>query len=306
MADNDYIGNIINSNWNAYNSGFLRQTPSWMRGRMRSADPANLTRFRSPNAGIQQQWSGEEMRPITTRSVAGEVIGKLNKARSDWQDLKEASAQLQQQANVPQLPTAPLPSPSPNAQPYRPTVAPTLPTAPLPAPAPNAQPYQPTVAPKLPSSTLPPPPPNAQPFGAPPQNPAFPAPGTTPVRPPLTPQQQEVVSKFEEVRKNRPTAQVAPATERAPVDRSWLNPPMNTPVVTRKTPRDLSKFTPQQQQAIRGVGKVRQERRKAGREAQQEQAPASQPAKTRSNNRKSKGNDGSNIESSNFVPDFLK
>jgi len=147
------------------------------------------------------------------------------------------------------------------------TSTPTPPPPPAPAPA--------SLVPTLPVTPLVPPPPGASPMGKPrPTLRISPTFTKTPVEE-LTPQQQTAVAGVSD----RPTLRVSPPTPRpapTPIERPRFKINMERVTPEPPAPRGL---TPQQQQAIEGVQRMKAER------SASTPPPASKPAKTRAQRR---------------------
>jgi hypothetical protein len=152
MADNDsdYIGNLSTSRWQSMNASYLNRTPSWMQGEFKQGNRTQQNKYQAPNAGVQQSWSGGEIRDTRTKpgatADAVNAIGQGFVSRNLNRQAQAQQAQQSQQAgqnfynqyvglaNKAQYQAA-----------FQKAPAPTLPTAPLQPPALNATPYNPAL-----------------------------------------------------------------------------------------------------------------------------------------------------------------
>jgi len=167
---------------------------------------------------------------------------------------------------------------------------------PPPPPAPEPEPVIPT----LPVTPLVPPPPGATPMGKPrPTLRISPTFVKTPVED-LTPQQQQAVAGVAD----RPRLRISPPEPR-PAPTPFVRPTINVERGVRQTPTPPAPrvLTPQQQQAIEGVKKMKAER------SASTPPPASKPAKTRAQRRAMGSEAIARIRESlseQNTPDFLK
>lgn len=172
---------------------------------------------------------------------------------------------------------------------------------PTPAPPPAPVVATPATPPPPPTTPLVPPPPGATP-GRLKVHPTLTTPPGTPKRPviSLTPQQQQAVAGVSD----RPRLRVSPPEPR-PAPTPFVRPTIKVERGTRPTPAPPAPrvLTPQQQQAIEGVKKM-----KADRSASTP-PPASKPAKTRAQRRAMGSEAIARIRESlseQNTPDFLK
>jgi hypothetical protein len=194
MADNDsdYIGNLSTSRWQSMNASYLNRTPSWMQGEFKQGNRTSQNKYQAPNAGVQQSWSGGEIRDTRTKPGAtADAVNAIGQGFVNRNLNRQAQAQKAQQSQ------------QAGQNFYSQYVG-------LANRAQYQAAFQKSPAPALPSKAMPPPAPGVQPFGTPSQNQAFPAPGTpAPARPPLTPLQQSAVAgvaQMKAARQPTPTA----------------------------------------------------------------------------------------------------
>lgn len=267
MAENDYLGNITNSRWQSMNSSYLNRTPSWMQGRLpRAQQQTGGGTFRAPNSGATQSWEGGQMHPSllkqhTASQDMAKGFGQLSAQLGENRDQRQAQAQQQaQQAQQSQRAGQNF---------YNQYVG-------LATKAQYQAAFQKAPAPALPSKSMPPPAPGVQPFGTPPQNQAFPAPGTpAPARQPLTPKQQQAVAGVAQ-NKARSASSSQPAQTPAftPMQRTPSVMATNRPARTPASPPAPARppLTDLQQKAIAGVQQMREQRNASGSQSSKTRA----------------------------------